>query len=134
MFESDTLLEILGKGWLVTDKASALTCPKCKNEKLTFHLDAHLYLAYGTDFPAFGDSIDGCIKRDRKLDIPWFTLDAATVHHDLPDELEHGQRVTMRVTSISTAKPTDEVRSMFYRKVVTNLGLQYLNILPQERR
>lgn len=128
------LLELLGNGWLVVEKPSALTCPKCETEKLVFHFDAHLHLAYGIDFPAIGDLIDGCIKRNGKLDIPWFTLDAATVHHNIPDSLERGQRVTMRVTSISTAKPTDTVQLMFYRKVVTHLELQYLDVLPLDRR
>lgn len=134
IFENDMLLELLGKGWLVTEKPSALTCPKCENEKLIFHFDAHLHLAYGIDFPAVGDLIDGCIKRNGKLDIPWFTLDAASVDHDIPNSIERGQRVTMRLTSITTAKPTDTVQSMFYRKVVTHLGLQYINLLPQIRR
>ena len=98
------------------------------------HFDAHLRLAYGINFPAVGDEIDGCTKKNGKLDITWFTLDAAMVHHDIPTDLARGQRITMRVTSITTAKPTDTVPSMFYRNVVTELGLQYLNMLPQNRR
>ena len=128
------LLEILGKGWLVTDKPSALTCAKCNTVKLRFHFDAHLYVKRGIDFPAVGDLIDGCIKRNGVLDIPWFTLNAAKVNHNLPADLTPGQRITMRVTSINTAAPTDTVQSMFYRKVVTDLGLEYLDTLPEDGR
>jgi len=134
MFEDDALLEILGEGWLVADKPSDLTCPKCAKAKLQFHLDAHLYRVYGTDFPRIGDEIDGCIKKNGKLHIPWFTLDAAKVTHDIPDDLKSGQRITLRVTRITTAKPIDTVRSLFYRRVVTDLGLEYIGKLPENRR
>lgn len=134
MFEEDTLLEMLGKGWLVTGKPSSLTCPKCDNAKVEFHLDAHLNIVHGTTFPEVGDEIDGFIKKNGKLDIPWFTLDAATVNHDIPDDVSPNQRVTMRVTEITTAKPTDTVQSLFYRFVVTELGLAYVATLSTKRR
>lgn len=134
MSEADLLLKTLGKGWLVTDKPSALACPKCKTGKMRFHLGAHLYVKHGTDFPAAGDLIDGCIKKNGVLDIPWFTLDAAKVNHNLPANLAIGQRVTMRVKSINTAAPTDTVQSMFYREVVTDLDLEYLDTLPTHER
>jgi hypothetical protein len=85
-------------------------------------------------FPAIGDEIDGCIKDDGKLDIPWFPLDAAEVHHNIPTDLSSGQRIRMRVTGIKTAKNNDKVRSMYYRNVVTELALQYLGELPAKRR
>ncbi len=127
-------MDILGKGWLVTGKPSALTCPKCSNAKVEFQLDAHLNIAHGIDFPNVGDQIDGCINKSGKLDIPWFTLDAASVEHDIPDHVRPGQRVALRVTQIMTAKPTDTVRSLFYRYVVTELGLQFVRTLPANRR
>jgi hypothetical protein len=134
MFENDTLLEIFGKGWLVSNRQSSVTCPKCENAKLFFHLDAHLHLVRGIDFPRVGDEIDGCIKRNGKLDIPWFTLDSATVTHDIPSNIQPNQRVTLRVIAINTAKPTGTVQSMFYRYVVTQLELQYVATLLQNRR
>src|SRR5262249_22291185 len=125
MCEVDTLMEILGEGWLVTEKPSDLACPKCNTAKLWFHFDAHLHMKFGIDFPAVAALVDGCIKNNGKLDVPWFTLRAAEVTHNVPASLEPGQRVTMRVTSITTATPTDPVQSMFYRKVVTYLELEY---------
>ena len=56
------------------------------------------------------------------------------VQIDIPDDLTRGQRITMRVISITTAEPADTVQSLFYRNVVTELGLQYLNTLPENRR
>ena len=134
MFEEDMLLEILGKGYLVTDRPSALTCPKCNNAKICFHDDAHLHVLFGLDFPAVGDLVDGCITSNGGLDIPWFTLALATVDHDIPVNLKPGQRITMRVTAITTATPTDPVHSMIYREVVTDLGLEFLNTLPDNHR
>ena len=134
MSEDDMLIEILGGGYLVTDKPSALTCPKCNAAKLRFHFDAHLHMMWGIDFPAVGALVDGCIKGNGTLDIPWLTLDAAEVKHTIPADLKPGQRVTMRVKLITTATPTDTVQSMFYRKVVTYLGLEYLDTLPENRR
>lgn len=132
MSEDDMLLKILGQGWLVADKPSELTCPKCNAVQLQFHFDAHLHVWHDAAFPAVGEIIDGCIKRDGVLDIPWFTLSAAKVNHDLPADLALGQRVTMRVTSIKTAAPTDAIQMMFFRQVVTDLSLEYLDILPKE--
>jgi hypothetical protein len=134
MSEDDMLIEILGEGYLVTDKPSALTCPKCNSAKLRFHFDAHLHMMWGIDFPAVGDLVDGCIKKNGVVDIPWFTLNAAKVSHDIPADLKSGQRITLRVTSITTARPTDPVQLMFYCKVVTDLGLEYLDTLPEPRR
>ena len=135
MFENDMLLKILGKGWLVTDKPSALTCPKCKNSKLQFHLDAHLSMMRGINFPVIGDRIDCCVKRNGKLDILWFALDAsATIHHNIPDNLKPGQRIATRVTSIVIEKPTDTVKSMFYHQVVTRLTLEYIKTLSKNYR
>lgn len=135
MFENDMLLEILGKGWLVWDKPSALTCPKCKNSKLQFHLDATLSILGGIDFPKIGDKIDCFIKRNGELEIPWFALDAAAkINHNIPDDLQPGQRVRVSVTSITTERPTDTVQSIFYRKVVTKLILEYVKTLSKNHR
>ena len=134
MFENDMLLDILGKGWLVTDKPSGLDCPKCEDSRLHFHLDAHLNLARGIDFPAVGENVDGYIKKNGNLDIPWFTLDAANVIHDIPADLQPGQRITTRVREIATGEPTDTVQTMFYRHVVTDLSLQYVKSLAENRR
>jgi hypothetical protein len=134
MFENDLLLSILGQGWLVTDKPSALACPKCEKARLRFHLDAHLSVVRGTDFPAVGDEIDGALGQDGKLEIPWFTLDAAEVHHDIPVDVAPGRRITLRVTSIRISKPTSAVLALFYRNVVTDLGLQFVRTLPENTR
>jgi hypothetical protein len=98
-----------------------------------FHLDATVSLFRGIDFPSIGDEIDGCIKRNGKLDIPWFTLDAADVNHDIPQDLTAGQRVRIRVTEIVTNEPTDTVMSMFYRFVVTKLCLTFVGPLPDSK-
>ena len=108
-------------------------CPKCNTSRVQFHLDATVSLIHGIDFPNVGDEIDGCIKRNGKLDIPWFTLDAANVNHDIPTNLTVGQRVRMRVTEIKTDKPTDAVMSMFYRFVVTRICLTYVGPLPDSK-
>lgn len=100
---------------------------------MQFHLDATVSLIHGIDFPSVGDEIDGCIKQNGKLDIPWFTLDAADVNHDIPQDLAAGQRVRMRVTEIVTNEPTDTVMSMFYRFVVTKLCLTFVGPLPDSK-
>lgn len=131
--ESQILLNLLGEGYLVTDRPSALMCPKCNTSHVQFHLDATVSLIHGIDFPSVGDEIDGSITRNGKLDIPWFTLDAADVNHDIPQDITAGQRVRMRVTEIVTNKPTDTVMSMFYRFVVTKLCLTFVGPIPDSK-
>lgn len=131
--ESQTLLNLLGEGYLVADRPSALMCPKCNASHVQFHLDATATLIHGIDFPSVGDEIDGCIERKGCLEIPWFPLDTADVNHDIPQDLRPGKRVRMRVTEIVTSKPTDSVLSIFYRFVVTRICLTFVGPLPDSQ-
>ncbi len=129
--EKDMLLNLLGKGYLVTGRPSQMLCPKCDNSNLTFHMDATVSLLHGTDFPSVGDEIEGRMKKGGKLDIPWFPLDAADVCHDIPASVAVGNRVRLRVNEIATSRPTDSVKSMFYRYVVVKLDVCFVGEIPE---
>lgn len=95
---------------------------------MQFTLDATISVIRGVNFPDVGDEIDASINQDGTLDIPWFTLDAADLQHDIPDTIPPG-RVRLRVADIETQEPTDTVMSMFYRLVVTKLTLSFVRSL-----
>lgn len=127
--EDQTLLNLLGEGYLVAERPSALRCPKCQASCVTFHLDATVSLAYGVDFPKAGDEIEGYMKKNGQLDIPWFTLNAAEVVHDIPDHIGKQEKARLIVKEIATSKPTDDVMSLFYRSVVTKLTLAFVDVV-----
>ena len=131
--ESQILLNMLGDGYLVADRPSALLCPKCNASHLHFHLDGTVSLIHGLDFPGVGDEVEGCVMPNGQLDIPWFPLDAADVTYKIPQELTVGKRVRMRVTEIEINEPTDTVMWMFYRFVVTRICLTFISTLSDSK-
>ena len=116
---------LFGKGWYVTGGASSIQCPKCQTATLSFYESAHLHIGFGILFPKPGDLVHVEMKRDKSLHIPDLHLEKADIKHNAPSSLKALDRFVAAVTKISTMKPTDNVTSLFYRKVVSVLHLDY---------
>ena len=116
---------LLGKGWYITGGASLIQCPKCQSATLSFYESAHLHIGVGVLFPKLGDLVHVEMKRDKRIRIPDLHLEKADIKHNAPSFLKVRDRFVAAVTKISMIKPTDNVTSLFYRKVVSDLHLDY---------
>lgn len=123
--EEDRLRSLLGGGYLVTDRPSALMCPKCKSSTVQFHLDATISMVYGTEFPQRGDFVHATVQSNGDVEIPGLLMDDVPVTFTNEAEVVTGCRINTRVMSIETAP----AQSMLYESVVTRLILKYKGVL-----